>query len=366
MQFMRRFGAMVPVLYVNSLGVQAGRSPHGDSLTRRAVRKARSMARYYRDTQEGFRALSPVYMPNIGGTLGRVADQALVAQIQCIARIENAARPLLWVACPTAARVLHRWTHSPVVYQLSDCYGALWDGACSHAAELERAIGRRADLIVCSSRRLWRRALSLYGHGEYVDHGVDYQAFSTAFRRANGIAAFTRIRRPIVGFFGNLDENTVDLNLLARVIAARPQYSFVLIGAMSRPFERLRALRNVIALGQLPYRQIPQYGAHFDVCLMPWRQNEWIEHCNPVKLKEYLALGKPVVSTPFPELAASGDFCSVARGAEEFAAAIDRALRTDSTELSIRRRQWAARHTWESKVEAVLKHLEERGIHVGT
>jgi glycosyltransferase involved in cell wall biosynthesis len=95
---------------------------------------------------------------------------------------------------------------------------------------------------------------------------------------------------------------------------------------------------------------------------MPWLRNEWIEHCNPVKLKEYLALGKPVVSTPFPELRRTGSLCIEAVGAEAFAAAIDRALREDNETDREKRRAWAAQNTWDAKFRQVVELLKARGI----
>jgi len=98
------------------------------------------------------------------------------------------------------------------------------------------------------------------------------------------------------------------------------------------------------------------------VCLIPWLQNEWISYCNPVKLKEYLALGKPVVSTPFQELRRCGSLCYEARGEQEFADAIDRALAEDSDERKAQRRAWAAEHTWDAKFNRVLELFRARGI----
>jgi hypothetical protein len=95
---------------------------------------------------------------------------------------------------------------------------------------------------------------------------------------------------------------------------------------------------------------------------MPWLNNRWIEHCNPVKLKEYLALGKPVVSTPYPELRRCGTLCLEASGAEAFAAAIDRALADDHEGERCKRQAWAANHRWDGKFELVLSLLRDRGI----
>lgn len=362
MQFMRRFARRVPVIYVNSLGVRLPNASEGRMFFRRVVRKMKSVARYYRDGGEGFGVMTPVFLPMRNGLLGRTVVRALEVQVRSVLRLRGMIRPLIWVACPTAACVIHRLPASGVVHQLSDCYTALDSGPCDEAAKMEQTIAERADLIVASSTKLHERACRRYGSASYVDHGVDFDHFDRAARAQQVPIELKNIEHPIIGFFGNIDGNTVDRALLDEVITLRPNYRFVLVGSMASDFEMLRRHANVIAVGQKPYCEIAHYGAAFDVCLMPWLQNEWIEHCNPIKLKEYLALGKPVVSTPFPELRQSENLCYEASGAEAFAAAIDRALSEDDDALREKRRTWASRHTWDVKFERVLSLLNDLGI----
>lgn len=362
MQFMRRFARQTRVVYVNSLGVGTPSVSEGKMFVRKVQRKLRSMSRYFRDGGEGFEVLSPVYAPGLMGLSGSVARSMLVAQLRLVLRLRNMKKPLVWVVCPTASVVLSQMIPQGVVHQLSDCYGALRGGDSCRSEIDERSIAERADLIVCSSRRLLDRARLLYGKGEYVDHGVDFEAFRQASLSKRRPAELAGIKPPVIGFYGNLDSNTVDRALLDSVIRQRPQYSFVLVGDMSSEFESLKSLPNMVAIPRQPYQRIPDFGAAFDVCLMPWLQNDWIEHCNPVKFKEYLALGKPVVSTPFPELDRFAGFCLSATGASNFAGAIDRALNEDSPAEQDRRKAWVANHSWDDKFGAVLAMLKSRGI----
>jgi len=289
--------------------------------------------------------------------------RGLGVQVRSVLRVLGMRRPLVWIACPAAAHILDGLREAAgVVYQYSDCYTALQNGDACAVGDLERRIAQRADLVICSSILLHERARRLYGQGEYVDHGVDFALFDSARDARVAPPELAGLRRPIAGFFGNMDGNTVDRRLLEEVVRLRPQYSFALVGRMAADFESLRKHRNVVSIPQQPYRRVPQYGAAFDVCLMPWLRNEWIAHCNPVKLKEYLALGKPIVSTSFPELRRCEGLCYEADTPGEFAAAIDRALAEDSPARQGERREWAARHTWDVKFERVLELLEARGI----
>ncbi len=110
-------------------------------------------------------------------------------------------------------------------------------------------------------------------------------------------------------------------------------------------------------LGQKPYEQIPHYGKCFDVAIMPWQQNRWIEVCNPIKLKEYLALGKPVVSSPFSELKNYLDVVYEAKTVVEFAEAIEKAISENNDERIAARQKKIAQFTWDSKARIVLDEL---------
>jgi glycosyltransferase involved in cell wall biosynthesis len=362
MQFMRRFARRTRVVYVNSLGVKAPSVSEGRMFFRRVKRKLGSVLRFYRDGGEGFGVLSPVFAPFASGPAATAARSALSLQLRGVMKVLGMRHPLIWVACPTAAVVLKRLNHRGIVHQLSDCYGALKDGEACAGAQAEREVAEQSDLIICSSERLLERARRLYGKGEYVDHGVDFTMFEAAGRSVKRPIELEGVKPPLIGFYGNIDGNTVDRQLLELVCRLRPQYTFVLVGDMSSEFEGLKAIPNVVAISRQPYQRVAQFGAVFDVCLMPWLNNEWIEHCNPVKLKEYLALGKPVVSSPFPELQRSGSLCFQASGPEAFAAAIDRALRDDHPTEQEKRKAWASQHTWDEKFESVLNLLRNRGI----
>ena len=110
-------------------------------------------------------------------------------------------------------------------------------------------------------------------------------------------------------------------------------------------------------LGKKPYEHIPHYGKAFDIAIMPWRQTEWIQACNPIKMKEYLALGKPVVSTPFTELQNYRDVILEAKTPEEFAFCIQKLLSQEKDDLVQERRLKVQNATWDNKAQLVLKKL---------
>jgi glycosyltransferase involved in cell wall biosynthesis len=112
-------------------------------------------------------------------------------------------------------------------------------------------------------------------------------------------------------------------------------------------------------LGQKPYEQVPFYGKEFDVAIMPWNRSRWIEFCNPIKIKEYLALGKPLVSTYYPEIEPYSDLVYVAKDYNAFVSCIRNATQERDPAKQEERRKRVQNETWDSKVEQIKAIIEK-------
>jgi glycosyltransferase involved in cell wall biosynthesis len=164
--------------------------------------------------------------------------------------------------------------------------------------------------------------------------------------------------RPILGFFG-LIQDWVDIELLAEVARRRPTWSIVLIGDLATASKPRVETDNLHVLGRRPYEDLPGYCRVFDIGLIPFRVNELTRNVNPIKLREYLAAGLPVVSTPLPEVAAYEPLVYIADGVDAFVGACERAMADDGPELVARRQAAMQQETWRAKVER-LSELVER------
>jgi hypothetical protein len=158
---------------------------------------------------------------------------------------------------------------------------------------------------------------------------------------------------------GGIDVHTFDPGLFVEAARLLPEAHFVLVGACSLPAGWCD-LANVTLLGQRPYEDVPGYMAACDVLIMPWRRSPWIDACNPVKLKEYLAAGRPVVSTDFAELRRYDGLVRVAAGAEAFADSIREAIVEPWDARAARER--LRDQGWSSKAGSALDELESIGI----
>ncbi len=360
LQMMREFSKRVPVLYINSIGMRPPNVGEGAMFFTRLRRKLKSFGRGLVRVRDNFAVFSPVTLPGGGqGKLGRwLAQQALSLQVRIAAWRCGMKAPLVWVACPPGASVLEDLNPSKIVYQRTDRFEDFKGVDYEKIKSFDRLLKDQSDIVLFCARELFDSEKSLKGRPLFVDHGVDYDTFEKAGVLADdqGVepADVKNIARPRVGFVGGIDAHTFDPDLFVTVARSLPDIQFVMIGACSLP-EGWCPLENVHLLGQRPYEEVASYMAASDVLIMPWNQSDWIKACNPVKMKEYLAVGRPVVSTYFPEVEYFKDHITVATTAEEFAAAIREAL--EMPDGSESRRNRVRNHTWSAKAEEVWNAL---------
>ena len=360
LQMMRELSARVPVLYVNSIGMRAPNLREGGMFVRRVGRKLKSLGRGLCRVRNNFSVFSPVTVPGggRGPVMRAVSEKSLSLQVRLAARRCGIRRPLVWVACPPAATIIKDLNPAYLVYQRTDRFENFLGVDQARIRSFDRNLKDRADLVLFCSRQLHTAEQDQCRNALFVDHGVDFDRFEAAGLAADdgagGPADVAAITRPRVGFIGGIDVHTFDPALFVEVARALPDLQFVLVGACSLP-SGWCTLKNVHLLGQRPYEAVASYMAACDVLIMPWNDSEWIQACNPVKMKEYLAVGRPVTSSYFPEIEHYRDHIAVGRSPRDFAAAIRAAIDTPGDCKA--RRMFVRAHTWAAKAEAVWNAL---------
>ena len=365
-QLMRSVARDRPVLVVNSIGMRMplpGRTTH---VTRRVLRKLRSVLRLVRrplPELPGFHVLSPLPLPLYGSEPARRLNAALVrAQVRAAMWWLGMHDPVFVVTLPTAWDVVRPMRRRGLVYNRSDRHSAFPEADTEAVETMEAELLEHADRVLYVSRALMEEESSRTGdRAVFLDHGVDLDHF---VRRPSDEwpADIRKIPGPRIGFFGALDDFVVDFDLIDHLAAELPEASIVLIGDATHPMSRFAHCPNVHWLGSRPYEAIPAYGSAFDVAIMPWLDNEWIKHSNPIKLKEYLALGLPVVSTDFAELAGYRDRVRVARTPEQFVAAVRRTVTDGGPSTLDTRRRSILPFSWQSRASILIDGAEYRSL----
>jgi glycosyltransferase involved in cell wall biosynthesis len=269
---------------------------------------------------------------------------------------------ILWVYRPAFLSGLNAIPHQQLVFDLVDDLAAYGrdDGTSNEYVEgLVTELVRRADLLVVTAKTLLDRYGADARAAVQVANGFDGDLFAPN-RPQPPPHALASIPRPILGFIGTLF-NFLDFELMEEVAHVHHDKSLVLVGPVeanaAEAVARLRALPNVHVLGRQPQSTMPAYMAAFDVCLNPFRRSRVADSVNPLKVYEYLAAGKPVVSTPMEALRreAAGAVVAFADGAADFCEQVGRSLTPDVQAASEARRRAALPYSW----ERLFKRLDE-------
>ena len=354
----RRLAQDRAVLWVNSIGMRRPRLTVRD--LKRAAGKVlggphrRSDAGHPKapaqPVPENLTVVSPIAVPWPGSCVAATVNKVLFAR-QLLPQISQRGieRPILWTSLPTALPAVGQLGERAVVYYCGDDFGALAGVDHAPVLEMEAALVAKADLILAASETLAARFPR--GKTLLVPHGADVALFSTPVPRAPDLPD----GRLVAGFYGSLAD-WVDVELLAFAAHALPGWKFVFIGAIETDVSLLGALSNVTFLGPRAHHELPGYAQHWQASLLPFRDCAQIRACNPLKLREYLAAGREIVSTPFPALAPYRDLISIAGDREAFVGAL--VACADNPDRAEARRARVRPETWEARAAEVATALE--------
>jgi glycosyltransferase involved in cell wall biosynthesis len=270
------------------------------------------------------------------------------------------ARTVSWFAVPHPGFLANAFGEAAVVYYCIDDYAALPDVDTGAVAEMDAHLTSCADQIFVASSLMLQAKQRLRPSTVHAPHGADVALFRTASDRQLPVAPAARdLRRPVVGFYGLIEE-WIDLDLIADLAERRPQWTFLMIGRLAVDPGRLKALPNVVFAGPQPYRSLPGWAKAFDVAIIPYRLTRQVVNSAPLKLREYLATGKPVVAVPAPEIERFAGLVRIATGPEQFITEIEDALSSDTDADRARRIDATSTMTWERRISEVVDVVERR------
>ena len=354
---MQRLAGSTKIIWVNSLGLRRPRLTMAD--WRRLKSKAGSMLRKPSQPKSSFTRSHPFVamadpktLPFPGSALASALNRmSLAKQIGKLAANCDISRPILWTSLPTALCAVGALGERAVVYYAGDDFGALEGVDHAPVLAMERELACRADLIIAASPLIAER---FPAHKTRVlPHGVDYDLFATPVARASDL----RSGRPVAGFYGSLKE-WIDIESIADAARRLPSWDFVLIGKVECDTHALQHIPNVTLCGPRTHGVLPAYCQHWDVSLLPFKKNRQIDASNPLKLREYLACGTPVLASyRFP---AAADYNQVVHFIEEGEGLAEAILRAKNDSKSAAFRQNLVRHeSWESRAETLRCWLSE-------
>lgn len=219
----------------------------------------------------------------------------------------------------------------------------------------EQKMLKRADLVIVVSKKLFQSKGSFNKHTYLVPNGVDYASYDRALHSNDPVPAdIAQLPKPIIGYSGLISAR-LDLDLIQDLANTYPDRSFVLMGSVDSRWceddmQKLMLMSNVHFLGMKKIDMVPLYVASFDVCIVPYKISKETENLSALKLYDFMAAGKPIVTTNFPAVKEFKDVVYVADSKENFIHCVDKAFQENDDSLSLKRKQMASQNTWDHRV----------------
>lgn len=350
------------ILFINSLGLASVTKVKKSTVLTRIKAKLLSYAKYVKK-DSGYTIFSPISIPLGLTVLEHFNTFLLKLQIRIALYLLGIARPHILVASPKATSIIGAVDYDCLIYMYSDKFSAYREIANRDYIEsLDSSLKSKATYIVSNLYRTYEdlSQSSYSSKSFYLPHSVDFDLFNSALHKAIPIPQDMPDQfQPIVGYYGTLT-NSNDWDLIKFLSRKRPKYKYVFIGKPRSDIDHsVFELDNVFFLGYKPYNVLPHYLKYFSVCLMFWKPTEWIYNSNPLKTKEFLAMGKPIVSVRIYEL--EKNFHNLIYHCdtyEDYLESLDRAIQDDSLELQERRISSVSNDSWDKDASRIREILE--------
>lgn len=275
-------------------------------------------------------------------------------------------KPILWIYDPDAAGVIGHLDEKLALYAVTDDHPSMMAQKHNSIVSMrarEQELVTAANLVVTTAENLRATRLKDNPHTYYIPHGIDADLFAQAMDpNCPPMPEMAHLPKPIIGFVGQLNQR-INIEIIAAMASRHPDWSLVFIGPVEQgrvDTSTLESLPNVHFLGKKPPQDVPRYLKSMDVCLIPYIVDEHTTYMHPLKALEYLAAGKPVVSTPLPALSIYRDYITIAADTESFIASVEQALASDSAQAQTRRSAYAQTQTWENRLERISELIEQQ------
>lgn len=337
------------ILWINAI---ANRMPTTSSKDlSRIYKKLKAFTEPIREVEPNIFLLNPLAIPAYGNkTVVNLNQRSLVRQVKKAMRKLGFSNVINMVFNPAAGMIAGKVGEESLIYYCVDEYTAFTGS--SALKEIEEELFRVSDLVVVSAEKLYDSKKQFNPNTHIIRHGTDWRHFRKALDDSTQIPAeIANLPKPIIGFHGLLAD-WVDFELIKKTAEHFKDGSVVLIGKIAVDAEQkvkvLNDVPNVHFLGRKPYAELPAYCKGFDVALNPFAINELTLAANPLKVREYLAAGLPVVSTDIPEVRVLPD-CLVGSDHKDFIAKIEDAIADPKPREAVS--DAIAHESWDAKVD---------------
>ncbi len=363
------------VLYVENTGIRSPGIKDAARVGQRLKSWSRSLPSHgVREVEPNVFVCSPLVLPPFGGRWRRQVNRRLLLPIvRRTARNLGMNDPILWTHLPTNTALelikLLKAPRSIVVYYCIADFSQLTPYA-SALKQSEKELVQLSDLVFSNSKQLaehcarWTNNVHVFTPGITMTHFAINQANNQPISKTTQEEQAREKTGPVVGYIGGLHRH-VNVDMLSEMARKRPLWRWIFVGPIQTSLRDLPDLPNVTLIAQQPHNELIRYVKSFDVCIVPYLNNAETETVVPIKINEYLAAGKAVVSTDLPavkefNLKHNVLFVSPAEP-QSFLSCIEHALRSaDGIGVLEKRRAVAALSDWGPRIVAMSDLIEEK------
>jgi len=317
-------GKTRPVIWLNSIGLRKPKLSLRDLM--RAYNKVKSFVVNYqgnskvkpnKDNDSKFLIINPLVVPCANSWLSLKLSKAILRwQLKSACKKLGLTDPIIWTSLPTTVDYLDLFEKAPCVYYCGDDFSSLAGVDHQFVSQKETELISKSSYIFTASKKLVNKFPG--NKTVNIPHGVNFSLFS---EKVASIPLDLPQGKPIAGFYGSIS-TWLDQDLLVQTIQALPHWNFVFIGKADCNVDKLEQFSNVYLLGSRPHTDLPKYIQNWNVAILPFVDNKQIQMCNPLKLREYLASGTPIVTTDFNALNGYRKYLQVATKNNPFYQAI--------------------------------------------
>ena len=352
------------VLFIENTGVRAPRVKDIPRIKNR-VKNWFKGVKGIRKEMENLYIFSPLVLPFPYFRFARYINRYLILPIlKKWMKVMNFNDPIIWTFLPTplSLDIIDNLGKKLVIYYCIDNFSV----SSVSAKKIKRSeikLLKKADLVFVTSKALYSYCSQYNDRVHTFPFAVKFSKFEKVRLKDNTVTEeLAGIKQPIVGYVGGVHK-WIDQHLVRELAERHPEYSFVFVGPLQTDISLLSGLKNVHLLGNKNHARLPFFIKEFDVCIIPYLLTDYTRNVYPTKLNEYLAMGKTVISTNLPEVAAFnkeyGDVVHVSTDKESFNNGIKKAVSEDSFNLTNRRIAIARENSWENRIEKMSDLIKE-------
>jgi len=272
---------------------------------------------------------------------------------------------ILWITHSyDTSRFIGKFNEKLICYDLCDDYNtfqpkkSMWGKIVRKNDDI---ITQSANIIFVVSKMLYK-SKKIVNHNVYLmPNGVDMNYFTNSKGNSNNSMELASMQHPIIGYVGIISDR-INFDILEYIAVNKTEWSIAIIGPIEKVvFDKVNSLKdhsNIFFLGEKPHLELPYYLNEMDVCIIPHLSNEKTMNMDPIKLHEYLAIGKPVISTPIGGVERFTDVVEVAETKAVFLNCIEFAIKNDNEQLVMKRTVVASNNSWNKRVEEIRLIIE--------